>query len=206
MTHLLDIPSHIWATHPALRSHEKSALAATCKTLRRGVLGSCTSVLVCRPPKDGKELRDMVAQLRHLSTLGLSLHKLSILHPKEAENEPTSDVTDLSPLSELTGLQHLDCRSLRNVTDLSPLTALTGLRHLNCAFNDKVTDLSPLTALTGLQHLEFGWLKNVTDLSPLTALTGLRHLNCSYLWNVTDLSPLTTLTGLQHLDCDSWVR
>ena len=97
-----------------------------------------------------------------------------------------------------TALRSLDLRHTE-VSDLSPLSALTGLTRL-WLNGTGVTDLSPLSALTGLTEL---WLHRtgVTDLSPLSALTGLRELWLSGT-GLADLSPLSALTGLMRLWLD----
>ena len=106
-------------------------------------------------------------------------------------------MTDLSPLSGLSGLQRLELLSCKSVTDLSPLSGLAGLQRLDLRLCESVTDLSPLAGLTGLQTLSFGGT-GVTDLSPLAGLAVLQSL---FLWKtgVTDLSPLSGLAGLQSL-------
>ncbi len=72
------------------------------------------------------------------------------------------DVTDLSPLSGLTGLGYLDLRG-NKVSDLSPLSGLTGLTELRLGYT-QVSDLSPLSGLTGLTRIGlFG--TPVSDLS-----------------------------------------
>jgi len=105
--------------------------------------------------------------------------------------------TDLSPLANLTSLQHLNCVSTQ-VADFSPLANLTSLQHLDCV-NTQVADFSPLANLTSLQHLNCVSTQ-VADLSPLATLTSLQHLNCGNT-QVADLSPLANLTSLQSLSC-----
>ncbi|HEV7668140.1 MAG TPA: COR domain-containing protein [Thermoanaerobaculia bacterium] len=107
-----------------------------------------------------------------------------------------SQVTDLSPLSSVPGLQSLDVSST-GVTDLSPLSSVTGLQNLNLNYTS-VTDLSPLASVIGLQSLDVS-STGVTDLSPLALLIGLQGLDFSFT-GVTDLSPLVSLTGLKVLN------
>ncbi len=106
------------------------------------------------------------------------------------------DLTDLSPLKDLTALQRLRISSTQ-VADLSPLKNLTTLQLLY-VHSTQVTDLSPLTHLTGLQQISV-YSSFVTDLSPLTHLTALQQIWISYT-QVRDLSPLTHLNALQQLN------
>lgn len=46
-------------------------------------------------------------------------------------------------------------------TDLSPLSGLTNLRHLNVAYNLDLSDISPLYSLTGLERLWLGCYNRV---------------------------------------------
>jgi serine/threonine protein kinase len=110
----------------------------------------------------------------------------------------TDDVTRLSPVQALTGLQSLCCNGSAEgkgkLVDLSPLKDMK-LTELNCA-DTKVSDLSPLRAmkLTGLQCFR----TPVADLSPLKDMK-LTGLNCSGT-KVSDLSPLKDMKPT-YLNC-----
>ena len=108
---------------------------------------------------------------------------------------PYTQVSDLSHLTNLTALKKLDIESTE-VSDLSPLTNLTALQMLKVS-GENLSDLSPLTNLIALQILSVSG-KKVSDLSPLTNLTALQLLNIGAT-KVSDLSPLTNLTALQKL-------
>ena len=54
-------------------------------------------------------------------------------------------ITDLAPLSKLTGLQYLDLSS-NHITDLTPLSEFTGLQKLYLWYN-QITDIRPLKNL-----------------------------------------------------------
>ncbi len=64
------------------------------------------------------------------------------------------EVSDLGPLSALTGLQSLDLGSTQ-VSELGPLSGLTGLQSLHLG-STRVSELGPLSGLTGLQSLHLG--------------------------------------------------
>ncbi len=97
-----------------------------------------------------------------------------------------TQVSDLSPLADLSNLQKLDLASTR-VSDLSPLAGLTKLNTLIVA-STQVNDLSALAGLSILQTLELDNLE-LGDLTPLANLSNLRRLDLSGA-QVADLSPL----------------
>jgi len=84
-----------------------------------------------------------------------------------------SEISDLSPLKELTNLTWLDLDS-NQITDVSPLKGLTNLQGLVLNFN-QISDISPLAGLTNLELLELTGNK-ISDLSPLAGLTNLETL------------------------------
>ena len=115
-----------------------------------------------------------------------------------------NDITDLSFLTDMTGLRELELGDGNNgITDLSPLAGLTDLRWVGLPPQSQISDLTPLANLTKLESLNFSgnWGSTpglITNLSPLESLTNLTRLNI-YTGTVTDLSPLSGLTKLQDL-------
>ena len=85
----------------------------------------------------------------------------------------TNSITDLSPLSELTGLMYLQLHT-NSITDISALAELTSLTSLDFQRNS-ITDISPLSGLTSLTSLVL-WGNSITDINPLSGLTSLRDL------------------------------
>jgi hypothetical protein len=106
-------------------------------------------------------------------------------------------LTDISPLSGLTGLEHLDFHANFSLSDISPLSALTRLKTLVLRSNT-VTDISSLSGLSDLEELDLSD-DEISDVSPLSGLTHLRTLNLSDN-KVSDVSPLADLTCLEELD------
>ena len=65
-------------------------------------------------------------------------------------------VEDFSPLENCEKLEYLEAMTSR-LHDLSPLSGLKNLRHLNICYNFAVNDISPLYSLTDLERLWIGW-------------------------------------------------
>ncbi len=153
------------------------------------------------PPKTS--LQDMPRSLR--SAIARALDKpVEKLRSEDLPNVTELDLsntelTDVSPLAGLTGLQTLWLHNTQ-VSDLSPLAGLSGLQTLYLG-NTQVSDLSPLARLTGLQTLYLNYTQ-VSDVSPLAGLTGLQRLRLDFT-PVSDVSPLAGLTGLRKLDLDN---
>ena len=145
----------------------------------------------------GEQLR--MLELRSLSLLGTTISDLTPLANltglQHLDLDRTS-IKDLTPLSNLAALESLDL-NWTSVSDVTPLANLTGLRRL-ILDGTPVSDLTPLSNLTALESLSLGW-RPASDVTPLANLTGLQHLDLS-ITSVSDLSPLSNLTGLQSLD------
>lgn len=107
-----------------------------------------------------------------------------------------TEVSNLSPLRELTSLTSLDI-SLTQVSDLAPLRELIALKSLNIS-RTRVSDLAPLRELIALESLDISDTC-VSDLAPLHGLTALTFIDAMRT-RVSDLSPLQELTALASLD------
>ncbi len=112
-------------------------------------------------------------------------------------NAEKSGITDLSGIEYAVNLQSLVIRWNR-ISDLSPISSLTNLRHLDAHGNGIISDLSPLSALVNLESLVLR-INNISDLSPLAGLDCLEELflQCN---SVSDLSPLAGLSALECLE------
>jgi Leucine-rich repeat (LRR) protein len=114
-----------------------------------------------------------------------------------------NQISDLTPLSELTNLETLSLVD-NQISDLTPLSELTNLETLSLVGN-QISDLTPLSKLTNLQSLDL-YTNKVTDITPLSNLTNLGgEFNPLNLSNnqITDISPLSNLTKLQWLSLDN---
>ncbi|MCW2862664.1 MAG: putative signal transduction protein with Nacht domain [Actinoallomurus sp.] len=75
-------------------------------------------------------------------------------------------ITDFTPLAEMRDLTFLDLENT-NIGDLAPIAELTGLRTLWLRRCENVTDLTPLGALQDLRQLYIAGVAPGTDLAPL---------------------------------------
>ncbi len=115
------------------------------------------------------------------------------------------------PITSLQGLQN--CSSLTSlylesneITDLSPVSQLSALIGLHLDYNNTLSDLSPLSGLTGLQNLEVrsgneitgDSLGSISTLLPLAPLVNLQEVEISGQ-PVTSLAPLANMFNLQYL-------
>lgn len=108
-------------------------------------------------------------------------------------------IFDLSPLSNLTALEHLFL-GISGYIDLQPLSGLNSLTYLWLG-NGVVYDLTPLASLINLEHLDISPAEG-SDLRPLSELQYLRSLSISrgYISDLAFLSELTDLEGFSIWD------
>ncbi len=100
---------------------------------------------------------------------------------------------DATPLANCTELEYLEIFNTR-VSDLSPLSGLTNLRHLNISFLRRVSDISPLYGLTNLERLWIGCLNPIPD----EQIEHIRQLLPDCEINTTTLNP--TEEGWRYLE------
>lgn len=123
-----------------------------------------------------------------------------------------NEIFDFTPLSHLKNLECLNLESMIRwcLSDLSFLSELTGLRELYLDDNRRLTDLSPLKNLTGLETLSMEYVgqqaledtEEYLDISFLSQLTQMKSLtlkNCK----IYDLMALTRMSCLEELDITS---
>ena len=111
-------------------------------------------------------------------------------------------ITSLSGIERLTTLNVLLVQR-NNISDLSPLSDLTRLHSLNISWNPGITSIEPLGQ--GLQKtltmLDMAGL--AVDLTPLGGMENLGHVRLGDDWNghriSLDLAPLSGLTRLEYL-------
>ena len=126
---------------------------------------------------------------------------LEVIRFTEFDNlaNPQSNISDLSPLADLTKLRVIDFRA-GGVQDLSPLKNLVGLEELRLP-RGSVSDISVVENFKGLKILGL-LVHQISDLSPLRNVPSLEEL---YLSNnqISDLGPLANLTKLERLFLDN---
>lgn len=128
------------------------------------------------------------------------LKKLPALadYVKAMEMDSCEDITDLTPLASLTGLEKLKMYRLKGVTTLEPLAALVNMKDLEI----RQVEYPDIKFVSGMKQLEslvfFMQPKNFSDISPLEGLTSLKTLHF-YSCPIEDISVLAGLTGLEDL-------
>ena len=124
-----------------------------------------------------------------------SLEGIQYLQDLQYLQLTANQVSDISPLANLTNLQELYF-GCNQVSDISALANLTNLRNLFFR-NNQVSDISALANLTNLRWLEFPD-NQVLDISALSNLTNLQDLGF-HNNQVSDISALANLTNLRWL-------
>lgn len=140
----------------------------------------------------GFTLRFAIHTVRTDATAFSTLHHSTIKDKKDYEHGDRQ----LSQLRMCTRLKALDLGH-NQLTDLSFLSEMTGLRVLILSPNYDLKDLSPLAALTELEYLEL-FSTDTKDVSALSGMHKLRDLNLSCSHYLHDLSPLYGLASLER--------
>jgi hypothetical protein len=179
---------------PDLRADE----AAACVRALR-LIGTRRARAVLEGYRDDKRDSVLSELVQALNPLSLPEIQERLLAGRGLPEGVRSQISNLSPLSGLKGLQRLDLSGTR-VSDLSPLSGLKELQRLSLR-GTQVSDLSPLSGLSGLYSLHLVGTQ-VSDLSPLSGLRGLQILDLSGT-QVSDLSPLSGLSTSVKIYVDS---
>jgi len=135
-----------------------------------------------------------------LSNMGLSnedIVPLKHMTNLEVLNLGGNQISDLSPLSDLTSLAVLYFYDNTRVSDLAPLRNLTNLTRISMYWN-QIEDLTPLAGLEKLEWLTVNG-NQISDLSPLASLNRLTFLDLTDN-RISDLTPLKNLENLSELN------
>ena len=113
---------------------------------------------------------------------------------------------DIVPLKNMKYLEILSLGG-NQISDLSPLSGLTGLKQLSLYDNTRISNLTPLSNLKNLTRLSL-YYNQISDLTPLSNLTNLEWLELTGN-QISDISPLGTLVnlswvGLRENQIDDW--
>lgn len=113
------------------------------------------------------------------------------------------DHADLTALSGMRRLEHLDLGSAPSITDLTPIGSLHSLRSLRVLGCFRLHDYSPLGRLHRLEELDVRGNErpamHADSLSFLASLTMLRLLTFSARIDDLDYSPVMSLTQAEHI-------
>jgi hypothetical protein len=149
-------------------------------------------------------LRQLDIEVVHIDAItpraGLTaLRRLTALQHLNMSNNILPRRTGLDLISRLTALRHLEMRDVY-VPDLTPLSCLTALQHLDMFGNSTVSDLSPLALLTALRNLDL-YGNRLADVHHISQLVGLTHLSlAANNLSSDDITSLSSLTVLASLD------
>jgi len=127
-----------------------------------------------------------------------SLQGIDCLGPLETVTVGGNQVSDLTPLAQVTSLRTLGLDE-NPISDLGPLRGLSNLESLSIN-SGQINDIGPLGALTNLTHLALDQ-NQIKDLGPLVGLTRLTDLELDQN-QIKDLGPLVGLTRLTDLELD----
>lgn len=121
-----------------------------------------------------------------------------------------NEISDISPLKNLTKLEYLEIQRNR-IVDINPLKNLTNLTFLKL-YNNLIEDITPLSNLTNLTGLDLHYnvtvegneshkiiSKGITDISALKNLKNLTFLDLSAN-RIEDVSILKYFDKIEHLD------
>ena len=121
-----------------------------------------------------------------------------------------NEISDISPLKNLTKLEYLEIQRNR-IVDINPLKNLTNLKFLKL-YNNLIEDIAPLSNLTNLTGLDLHYnvtvggdeshkiiSKRITDISALKNLKKLEFLDISAN-RIEDISILKNFDKIKDLD------
>lgn len=114
----------------------------------------------------------------------------------EVDVSGISSITDLNPLSELSGLTVLNC-SGTNVSEIDPIRNLNGIKVLNIS-DTKITDVSNLKYANVVQDFRADNNK-INDISIVKYFKDLTYLSLSNT-EVSDISSLSECNNMSTLD------
>lgn len=164
-------------TTTAAKEQEKDYVVVAGKQYKKNMTGTLN---VCGADLTNSDIK----QMKHLTKL------------TEIIMSDNPKVTDLSPLSSLTGLEKITFHNC-NVKDISFTANMKNLSVIG-AENNGITDIS---ALKGHKKLTEVWLQSnsIKDISALKDSTNIESIDIKYS-PVTDLSALSGMKKLAHLN------
>ena len=135
-----------------------------------GVLAGCSSINM---QSDGNKRLESYVRER-LNRPEVKLTQVDYNKIKSVKIHHAGNMDDISLLSKMKNLEHLDLTNGKILEDISPLSNLEKLRRV-VLFGNKVSDLKPLSKLVNLEELDLTYCP-VTDIRPLFGLGKLRDV------------------------------
>ncbi len=189
-------------TTTAAKEQEKDYVVVAGKQYKKNMTGTLN---VCGADLTNSDIK----QMKHLTKL------------TEIIMSDNPKVTDLSPLSSLTGLEKItfhNCNvkdisftaNMKNLSvigaennGISDISALKGHKKLKEVWlqSNSIKDISALKDSTNIESIDFKY-SPVTDLSALSGMKKLAHLNL-YNCSVSSLAPLKKCTTIEYINLDN---
>ena len=177
---------------------------ATPETQLKTASSKTVELEIRRMARKGEGILTEVDYLKvgHINLHGKNVNDISLL--AKCKNLTEINLTynyileDITPLKGLKKLRVLQLEH-NNISDISPLAELTGLEVLGI-YSNHITDITPLANLKKLQFLSIGD-NRIQDISVVQNFTGLEVLDIRST-SVKDLTPLKGLS-LVRLDAES---
>ena len=107
-----------------------------------------------------------------------------------------NEIEDISPLSHLSKLTHLDLKMNFRITNIQPLANLNQLRYLDI-FHNQIHDISSLDKLLNLETLYIDH-NPITDISVVSNFKLLERLR-AFDTNIEEITALSQLKNLQYI-------
>ncbi|WP_062057696.1 hypothetical protein [Aquimarina longa] len=131
------------------------------------------------------------------------LTKLSSLTNLKSLSFATAKIKSLKGIETLTSLENLSLGGVRSLTDISDITALQNLKHLEFDICWKLKDFSPIGELKKLRELELLDCKNLESIKFVKNLPNLKRLSTlgTTIINDYDTTPaehVPVFFGSQH--------
>jgi hypothetical protein len=184
---------------PLLRYKRMNAkeAAASVRTLR--LIGTDAALHVLNGYVNDPRLAVATELAQAINPIRLTAIRTQIARGKRLPIAITRQITDLAPLSEISGVETLSLQAAQ-ITDCDGLSGLTSLRLLDLS-SSHIASLVGLSSLCELEELDISFTP-VTLLEPIKNLSKLTSLNLSRV-PVSDFGPVGYLHNLRVLNLNN---
>lgn len=158
--------------------------------------------------RNAKSLFEFYQMGEHLEDYGIndgsivSLEDLARLKNLKLLSVHNQYFTDVTPLANLTKLEHLSLMNSWALTDISPLSGLVNLKML-CTHTSPIEDLTPIAQLPIKELIVGGG--SFTSIEPLRGNPYIEHLDIGYT-RVEDLTVLLSMPSLTYVGANYYAR